>query len=339
MLNRPRRHTDTLMKKTWRHGGRTWRRILPLRVSVSPRLLVILFILPLVAVAARPAARGPRPAVLTVAVLDFGEAEAGRRVADHVARLLANGDADGRFKLSLLDRGLVRAAARGVGYRGSLNLTLRKARDLGAAAGCDFLLTGDAQTVRRSPAERPAYFESYASIFVVSARTGRLVLWERPAAEGATPERAAAALLAALDARAAARYLAAAAAAREREARERMESAGRGEPAAFVDLSAEDGGGRGDVREPAPFKRLRPAYPETAARAEAEAVVDALVEIDAAGAVVSVEIVRWAGFGLDDAVAAAVRQMHFRPATRDGEPVPSRVLLRYNFRRPPPEKN
>jgi hypothetical protein len=27
--------------------------------------------------------------------------------------------------------------------------------------------------------------------------------------------------------------------------------------------------------------------------------------------------------------------MHFRPAEREGEPVAVRVLLRYNFRRPP----
>jgi len=313
------------------------------------RLFITLLVLPLVYGARLPSARAtahpgarhsalrtPHSALLTVAVLDFGDGEAGRRVAEHVAGLLPGAAAGAGGKLSLLDRGLSRAAARGVGYRGSLNLTLREARDLGAAVGCDFLVLGDTQTLRRSPSERAPYFESYASVFVVSARTGRLVLWERPAAEGATPEQAEAALTALLDARAAARYLAAAFEARAREERERMEGAGRDEPAALLDLSSEEGAGR-DVREPAPFRRLRPAYPETAARAEAEATVDALVELDAAGAVVRVEVVRWAGFGLDDAVVEAVRQMHFRPAERDGEPVPSRVLLRYNFRRPPPE--
>ena len=46
-------------------------------------------------------------------------------------------------------------------------------------------------------------------------------------------------------------------------------------------------------------------------------------------------VVRWAGFGLDEEVVATVRRMHFRPAQREGEPVPVRVLLRYNFRKPP----
>jgi TonB family protein len=61
--------------------------------------------------------------------------------------------------------------------------------------------------------------------------------------------------------------------------------------------------------------------------------VDVLVDISADGEVSRTEIVRWAGFGLDEAVTSTVGQMHFRPAMREGAPVPARVLLRYNFRR------
>lgn len=270
-----------------------------------------------------------QPAI-TAAVLDFGDSEAGRRAADRVAGLLAEAAAGLKIKLTLVDRDLGRAAARGAGYGGSLNLTLREARDLGAAVGCDLLILGDAQTLRRSPSDRAPFHESYATVFVVGARTGRLLLWERPSAEAPTPERAEAALRDALDARAAARYLAAAAGERAREERARG-------AAPLLDLAGEDAPAEG-VRAPAPYRRLRPAYTEAAARAEAEAIVDALVEIDAAGRVARVEVVRWAGFGLDESVAETVRAMNFRPATRDGEPVASRVLLRYNFRRPSPEK-
>jgi hypothetical protein len=48
-----------------------------------------------------------------------------------------------------------------------------------------------------------------------------------------------------------------------------------------------------------------------------------------------VYVVRWAGFGLDEATVATVRQMHFFPAMRNGTALPMRVLLRYNFRKPP----
>jgi TonB family protein len=90
------------------------------------------------------------------------------------------------------------------------------------------------------------------------------------------------------------------------------------------------------LRLPRPYRRLRPAYPETAARADAEAVVDVLVDLDAAGEVSRIDVTRWAGFGLDEATINTVRKLHFFPAMRDGNPVPMRVLLRYNFRRPVP---
>ncbi len=291
------------------------------------RALVLLLFLPL-PLAAREARAG-------VGVLDFGATDTGVRAAERVAGLLARRGE----KVELLDRGMVRAAARGVGYAGSLNMTLAEARDLGAAAGCDFFLTGDAQTLRRSPSERPVYFESYASVFVVSARTGRLLLWDRPAAERATAAEAETALLSLLDAERVARYVAAIEEAASHEARERAARAGAEEAGRVIDLSAEgEAGASADVREPAPYRRLRPSYPETAARAEAEATVDAAVEIDEGGRVARVEIVRWGGFGLDEEVAATIRRMNFRPAVREGEPVAVRVLMRYNFRRPPVPK-
>jgi hypothetical protein len=51
---------------------------------------------------------------------------------------------------------LTRAAALGAGYRGSLNLTLAEARDLGSAIGCEFFFTGKAGIERRSACRTPA---------------------------------------------------------------------------------------------------------------------------------------------------------------------------------------
>jgi len=291
---------------------------------------VILALLLCAAAAAGAAVRG-RPA--TLAVLDLGASETGGRVAEHLAKRLAG--AGGATRVVVLDRGLARSAARGVGYAGSLNLTLAEARDLGAAVGCDFYLTGDAQVVRRSSSARPVYFEAYATLFLVSARTGRLVSWARPAAEADAPERAEAALFALLDGGETARLLSSIAAARAAEAAGPQPRGGEaGED--LLDLTS--GETFEGLREPAPYSRRRPAYTEAASRAEAEATVDVEVEIGADGRVGRIRVVRWAGFGLDEEVEATVGRMSFRPATVGGEPRPSRVLLRYNFRRPPPEK-
>lgn len=262
-----------------------------------------------------------------VAVLDLGETETGRRAADELFAALAKTP-----NFDLVNRAQARAAARGTGYAGSLNLTLAEARDLGGAIGCEFYFTGEAQTLRRTSSARGDYFESYAALFLVSADTGRLILWEHFNAESATPVESEKNLLVELRARAA-RYgeTISKAQAAERQARQ---LAREGEAGAFEDAPEEGSPAAVNFRAPQPYRSLRPSYPETAARVAAEATVDVLVEVDAAGEVKDIEIVRWAGYGLNEAVLGVVRQLHFRPATRDGRAIPIRVLLRYNFRRP-----
>jgi TonB family protein len=63
------------------------------------------------------------------------------------------------------------------------------------------------------------------------------------------------------------------------------------------------------------------------------ATVDATVDLDETGKVLRVEITRWAGYGLDESVEETIRKMQWRSATRDGKPLPIRVLLRYNFKK------
>lgn len=268
---------------------------------------------------------GARP--LSIAILDFGETTTGRRAAERLtARLAADN------QLSLLDRDESRAAARGAGYNGSLNLTLSEARDLGLALGSDFYLIGEAQTVRRSPSDRAAYYESYAALFLVSTRTGKLARWERPSAQAASEEAAERLLMGELD-RLAARYHEAVRAASERERQERAEALEH--RSTLFEDAPEEGSPRAEgVRLPAPYRRLQPAYTEAAAHSGIEAVIDVQVEIDTEGEVVRAEVVRWAGYGLDESTLETVRRLRFRPATRDGAPFPIRVLLRYNFRRP-----
>ena len=266
-----------------------------------------------------------------VAVLDLGETETGQRTADELSAALARVP-----HFALVNRAQSRAAARGVGYTGSLNLTLEEARSLGASIGCDFYFTGEAQTLRRTSTSRPDYFESYASVFLISAETGRLVLWEHFNSEAAAAGEAEKSLLASLRVRAM-HYAQTIEQAQAAEGSERLTLRAREGAGAFEELPEEGSPAALNFRAPQPYRSLRPPYPATAARAAVEATVDALVSVDAAGEVKDIEIVRWAGYGLNEAVTATVRQLHFRPAMRDGQAVPVRVLLRYNFRRPAEE--
>jgi TonB family protein len=272
----------------------------------------------------------PAPRPLTLAVLDFGDATLGRQAAAKFGSNLKY-----ETGLIVLDPDQVRAAARGAGYDGSLNLSLSEARNLGAALGCDFFILGDAQVLRRSPSTGPIYFESYASIFLVSARTGRLTTWERPDFRAQSPSAAEQLLtteLAGFDLRR--RFELSVKRAEEDERGERELTTDQQIP--IIEEAPDDDklAAAEGLRLPRPYRRFLPPYPEAAALAEVEATVDVLVDLDAAGEVMRVEVARWAGFGLDQATIDTVRRLHFFPAMRNNVAVPIRVLLRYNFRKP-----
>jgi TonB family protein len=266
-----------------------------------------------------------------VSVLDFGAMPVAKQASETLRNRLR-----ATQEVVVADADLSRMAAKGIGYAGSLNLAVSDARDLGAALATEFYFVGDAQTVRRSSFEKPVYYEAYCSIFLVSARTGRLLFWERPsferpvatAAEGKLSQYLADDVLIR-------RLIGVIKKSHEAEQIQRtiltastevlIEEAPDDEKAAEVQ----------GIRVPRPYRRLRPDYPESAARAEAEATVDVAVDVRADGEVGDVQIVRWAGFGLDESTVATVRQLHFFPAMKNGTPIPMRVLLRYNFRKPP----
>lgn len=267
----------------------------------------------------------------TLAVLDFGDSSLARLAADKLATNFKR-----ETSVVVLDRDQVRAAARGAGYAGSISLSLSEARDLGAALGCDFFVLGDAQTLRRSPSTGPAYFDSYASIFVVSARTGRLIRWDRPNYRADTAIAAEQALLAQLaTGKADPPYTLSIHRAQEEERGERELTTVDQIPVIEAAPDDEKTAAAEGLRLPRPYRRLVPPYPETAARAEVEATVDVLVDLDPSGEVTRVEVARWAGFGLDEVTVDTVRRLHFFPAMRDGVAISIRVLLRYNFRKPP----
>ena len=266
----------------------------------------------------------------TVSVLDFGATPLAQKTTANLREQLR-----ATVELLVADPDLSRAAAKGSGYSGSLNLSVSEARDLGAALATDFYILGDAQTVRRSSFAKPVYYESYCSIFVVSSRTGRLIMWYRPSFENDKASEAEKRLAEELSRETVHRTLTAIRRAREDERNQRTMVARASEPvieeAPDDEAIAEVQG----VRLPCPYARLRPEYPETAARAEAEGTVDVLVDVRADGEVGDVRIARWAGFGLDETTVATVRKMHFFPAMKNGTAIAMRVLLRYNFRKPP----
>ncbi len=229
-----------------------------------------------------------------------------------------------------IDDDLVKAAARGAGYDGSLNLSRDEARALGQSLGCDFYLLGKVLIARRAVSAERFYFEALSGLFLVEARTGALTLFtlDRAKADGDEQARA---LLKELIASQWSRCAKAAILAWRKRAVE-IENVGK-VSAPLIEVFSDDFSAQG-IEPPVFYQRLKPAYTEEADLAGITATVELEAVFGDDGRVGEVEVARWAGFGLDEAAMATVRQLRFKPARRDGKNVTIRGLVRYTFRRP-----
>jgi TonB family protein len=274
----------------------------------------------MIALLGAPAARAQTEA--RVAVVDLSGDERGE-----VAALLRSLARD----FALVDEGQTRAAVRGAGYAGSLNLSRDEARALGMSIGCDFYILGKAQVARRIVSAEEFYYDALAGLFIIETRSGRLLRFAFAQAR-ASLETEARAQLAALVTERWPPCAAAIAAARQQRLEE-INTAPR-PPREVIEVLTDDVAEPG-LALPVFYQRLKPAYTEEAGLAGIEATVELEAVFGEDGRVGEIEVVRWAGFGLDEAAVATAKQLRFKPAERDGKKLSMRALVRYNFRRPP----
>lgn len=269
---------------------------------------------------------------LRLAVLDLKQP----RIEEALAAGLA---ADRRVRL--IDAEQTAAAVKGFGYDGSINMTTADARRLGATIGCDFFIVGKSESVVRSERRGESHERAYVGLLFVDGRTGKLALFEFVTKPADSTEAAVAAVAGQLQSDCPA-YV--------EKLQSYRASALATKPATAVDSDSPEeippeGSQRFEGFTPPQFTdRARPDYPSEAEQANITATVEASVVFGRNGAVGAVEITRWAGFGLENAAERAIRQLKFKPATRDGRPISVIGTVQYNFRRlnetspsPPPK--
>jgi hypothetical protein len=228
-------------------------------------------------------------------------------------------------KHSVLDNDLSESAYRSVNPETPFNMPSETARNLGAVIGCDYFLLVRSGNQRRTSLEKSSYFEAFAAVFVVSSRTGRLVFWRLQKFEAPAPAEADGLLSNSADGLAV-------------EISGRLKAVTTEElaekPARKLEEMPADGTPEAKAfRPPMPYKRIKPEYTSTAYLYSVAATVDVLLDVDESGNILHLEIARWAGYGLDEAVTDAVRKMNWRAGERNGNSLPVRVLLRYNFKK------
>lgn len=225
----------------------------------------------------------------------------------------------------VLDDSLSAAAFRSASYEKPFNLSLEESKNIGAAIGCDYFLLIKAENQRRYSFEKKEYYESYAVVYAVSSRTGRLVFWKLAGSEAETTEKAEKKLFASINNLSA-------------EISDQLKTTTTdelNEKAAqkLEKLPAENSLEAKNFRPPLPYRRIKPPYTRLANLYTVEATIDIEIDVDENGKIRRTEITRWAGFGLDESVDKTIRQMNWKPADRDGKSLPMRVLLRYNFKK------
>jgi len=226
-------------------------------------------------------------------------------------------------KLIVLDNSLSETAFKSVAVANVFNMTSGEAKRIGAVIGCDYFLIVQTGSLRRSSFEKPEYYEAFTVLYLVSGRTGRLSFWNLQSFESSSTMEAEKLLLKSSDDVS----ISIAGKTTDEFKIEKAEKP----LAAIEEVPLENSAKDKSFRPPMPYKRVKPEYTRTAYLYDAKGTVDISVDIDQHGAVMRTEVVRWAGYGLDEAVDEAVRKMNWRPAERGGKALPMRVLLRYNF--------
>ena len=96
--------------------------------------------------------------------------------------------------------------------------------------------------------------------------------------------------------------------------------------------SAYDGASSGDEVKPAlpmTFQDLKIYRSELPTGLQGDVIVE--ITIDAEGAVVAERLLQGLGHGVDERVIAVLRDWHYRPATRNGVPIPSKYDVHFHF--------
>ena len=89
---------------------------------------------------------------------------------------------------------------------------------------------------------------------------------------------------------------------------------------------------RGVFTAPVLLVKTEPAYSEEARKGKVQGTVVLIVEIDTNGRARDIRVRRPLGFGLEERAVEAVGRWRFRPAYRNGKPVPCSAEVEVNFR-------
>lgn len=225
-------------------------------------------------------------------------------------------------RLSVIDPALALSALHAFESVDPFNLSIAEARNLGEAVGGDMLMIVDTSVQPRTTLSSPTTYEAFASVHVIGARSGILLGWKLFSVIGDNQADAIQKLIDSMPSASA--WIGSVAVQMNLLEASFNESKKKRVLEDFSDSA---------VKAPAPYRRLSPNYTDQARLYGREGTVEIQIDLDADGEIKDTRILRWIGFGLEESVTEAIQKMNWRPAYRGGSPIPSRFVVRYNFKR------
>lgn len=228
-------------------------------------------------------------------------------------------------QLKLQDPSIVAAAKSAINFPNLINLSRQQARNLGAALGVDLIIIGRVVATERIDVGSTQYAECFVAIAMITTRNGSLVGFDF------------------IDKRASSIDESVRLARQEMQERAisytKLLQSSYYKQFSIKQLLPEDAGAieppvediKTGSAPPIIISRKQPEYTEEARKMGFSAVVELEVVLRSDATIGDIEVVRWAGFGLDETAKEAVRQVKFKPATINKEPVNCRALFQYKF--------
>jgi hypothetical protein len=210
----------------------------------------------------------------------------------------------------------------------NLNPTVEEAATVGAKLGCDFYITARVVRAEESGPDRRPRFVARIFFFVVDSRSGDLLPSTPVFILAQTPEDLRQTETGAVWPVSKAMYDNC-----ERRREEDIRDAARessDQSGEIVDLRSGDI--PPEITLPGIFQRPKPEVTQTARDARIETTLTADIVFLPNGKIGEVSIVRWGGYGLEQAVRNAVGSYRFKPARKNGAPVGVRLLAEFKFR-------
>lgn len=222
---------------------------------------------------------------------------------------------------------LTKTVIKTLDFPNKINLSRKEARNLGQALGVETFLVIKSKLLERAEVGASLYGEGYLALFFVNSKNGNLLLFDFIEAKEPTLELTKETLV--------------------KELKNKIPSYTKQvskilddqlnpvqldqQDIEAIEIPSENSNLAKDFAFPEFTSRKQPTYTENARKMAVSAIVELEIVLRKDGKVGNIEVTRWAGFGLDESAIAAAKELKFKPALLEKNPINCRALIRYNF--------